>query len=177
METKNKEYFVIHDDGKKSTTEIILTLKDILGKECHDLSCTVCLIKEADIPFPPPLIPTTRWFKKTKDAEDPISLDTNKLIKGDPAMITFRERLLMEIQNFKETKERMDRECWTLCLGSPRPDGAIALFQGLEHQRSIFINTIDFVPNKKVKGDAILKLKTRKAIPMEACPTCHRTMT
>ncbi len=76
-----------------------------------------------DKDFPPPKKITTREF--------PYSIEPTELgvsaKDGDPQMkgITLRERLLMEIQYFKETGNHLDIKGWTICSGSRYSDGDV----------------------------------------------------
>ncbi len=80
---------------------------------------------ELDKTFPAPKKLTTRHFQYS------IEPDAETLGKsaqeGDPEMkgITLRERLLMEIQYFKETGQHLDIKGVTLCSGSRCSGGSV----------------------------------------------------
>src|SRR3990167_395185 len=72
--------------------------------------------------FPPPKEITTREF--------PYSIEPTELGKSanddkDMTVITLRERLLLEIQYFKETDSHLDIKGWTICSGSRNSDGNV----------------------------------------------------
>ncbi len=115
---KLSEYFIIEDDGSKKTSELLA--------ECHALfpvwSCF--LDEKLDKDFPP--IKTRYKYKKVIEADKELkSLSANNLKKQGIACITLRERLIMELQYFKETGGHLDIDNWTLCAGSRDSDGLV----------------------------------------------------
>src|SRR3990167_11527546 len=81
---------------------------------------------QLDRDFPPPKKLTTRYFKKNVEAdEEQKEKSANDLEKEGVEAITLRERLLLELKHFDETKSHLDIENWTLCAGSRYAGGGV----------------------------------------------------
>lgn len=80
---------------------------------------------EFDKQFPPPQEIATREFLYSVEP-DPATLGKSAR-EADPDMkgITLRERMLLEIQYFKETRNHLDIKGWTICSGSRNSDGGV----------------------------------------------------
>lgn len=103
---------VITDNPKKKTSELI--------KECRALFPVYFYDEEhADKYFPAPKKKTTRTFEPNIEADEKHKNKSyDDLEKEGIEGITLRERLIMEIQYFKETGNHLDIENITLCSGS-----------------------------------------------------------
>lgn len=116
-----KEYFKITDSPNIKTSEII--------QKCRDKFMIVSFYndKELDKQFPPPKKETTRYFLKTQEADEDLkNKSADDLKKEGVKCITLRERLIMELQYFKETGNHLDIiKGITLCAGSRYADGFV----------------------------------------------------
>lgn len=63
-------------------------------------------------------------FKNVQEADDDMQNKSASDLKGVKT-ITLLERLVMELDYFKETGKHLDIENWTLCAGSRRSDGSV----------------------------------------------------
>jgi len=114
-------YFKITETEKK-TSEII--------EEMRTKFDVYCYLNESqlDKDFPAPKEVTTRYFKKTVEADEELR---NKLAddleKEGIQGITLRERLIMELQYFEETGKHLDIDNFTLCAVSRYSDGRVPL--------------------------------------------------
>lgn len=110
--------WTITDDGKKKTSELIAECKKHFPMWC------VWNDEELDKHFPRPKKATTRHFPATVEAEDEKGKSYNDLVAPE-TYCTLRERLIMELQYFKETGENLDKDNWTLCAGSRTAGGSV----------------------------------------------------
>lgn len=116
-----KDYIKITETTKK-TSEILADLKSL---------CTVWSYysdEDLDKQFPPPTELTTHYFKNVQEADEEFkNLSANDLKEKfpDKKFITLRERLLLEIEYFKQTGNNLDVDNWTLCAGSRYTDGDV----------------------------------------------------
>ncbi len=98
---------------------------------------------ELDRDFPPPKEITTREFPYSVE---PAELNVSAK-DGDPNMtgITLRERMLMEIQYFKETGNHLDVVGWTICSGSRFSDGGVPCvdFHGAHDEVNVYWYGVD----------------------------------
>ena len=104
------------------------TIKDGPGKKTSELmeeSKSLFLMytwrdfKEFDKDFPAPAETTTRTFAPNVEADEKHKNKSyDDLEKEGVQGITLRERLIMELQYFKETGKNLDIENATLCTGS-----------------------------------------------------------
>lgn len=63
-------------------------------------------------------------FKNVQEADDDMQNKSASELKGVKT-ITLLERLVMELDYFKETGKHLDIENWTLCAGSRNSDGDV----------------------------------------------------
>ena len=84
---------------------------------------------EYEITFEANVEADERW--KYKSAEDLAKLK-------DIKFITLEERLLLEIQYFKETGKHLDIDSWTLCSGSRDHDGSVPFVSWNENQFPVY---------------------------------------
>lgn len=120
---------MLHNTTEMKTFKIIETTQktsDII-KEMKALFSVWSYLddKELDQQFPPLTKITTREFLYSVEP-DPDTLGKSAK-EADPQQtgITLRERLLMEIQYFKETGSHLDIKGWTICSGSRYSDGRV----------------------------------------------------
>ncbi len=114
------EYFKITDGPGKTTSELM--------NECRAKFKVWSWFddKELDKDFPAPKKETVRYFKKTVEPDENLKgKSASDLEKEGIECITFRERLIMELQYFNETGEHLDVVGWTLCAGSRYADGCV----------------------------------------------------
>src|ERR1035437_961404 len=112
-------YFIIKE-VKKTTSQLM--------EECRKLFKIYSYYDDAilDKDFPVPKKLTVRYFKKTVEADgDLANKSADDLKKEGIEGITLRERVLMEIQYFKETGKHLDVENVTLCSGSRGSGGGV----------------------------------------------------
>ena len=117
--TKNNPWKVV-DDGKLKTSEIVAEMRKLFKVFVYDE-------ESADKNFPKPDKKTTRYFQKNIEA-DPENADKSANDLGEEGKIngiTLRERLILELQYFKETGRHLDVENWTLCSGSRDSGGDV----------------------------------------------------
>lgn len=82
--------------------------------------------KTLDKDFPPPKKITTRYFKKVIEADEELkNKSADDLEREGIQGITLRERLLMELDYFKEIGKHLDIDNITLCSGSRDSDGFV----------------------------------------------------
>ena len=118
--TVSRELFIITDEGKLETSELL----DLCRKKFDVWS--IYDNDRLDKNFPPLLKPTTRKFKKVMEAdEEHANKSAVDLEKEGVQGITLRERIIMEIQYFDETGKHLDVEKCTLCSGSRDSDGGV----------------------------------------------------
>lgn len=112
--------FKITDDGKLKTSEIIAEMKEKFDVYCWYSN------QQLDKDFPPPKKATTRYFKKTVEAdEEHRNKSANDLEKEGVKGCTLRERLFMELEYFEETGGHLDIDNITLCSGSRSSGGGV----------------------------------------------------
>jgi hypothetical protein len=120
-EVFDKDYFVITEVNKK-TSEILAECKALFPVWSHFSD------EKLDKDFPIPEKLTVKKFKKTIEPDEEFANMSVKDLKKkypDRQFITLRERLLMEIQYFKETGKHLDIQNVTLCAGSRDSDGLV----------------------------------------------------
>ena len=82
--------------------------------------------EQLDKDFPVPKEITTRYFKNNIEADEEYKNMSAKDLEAKKIEgITLRERLLLEIQYFKETNKHLDMGSITLCSGSRDSDGFV----------------------------------------------------
>ena len=110
----------ITDTAKLKTSELLQLCKDKFPVySWYD-------DKQLDADFPIPKKATTRYFRDRVEAdEEHKNKSANDLEKEGIQGITLRERIIMELQYFTETRKHLDIENWTLCSGSRRSDGHV----------------------------------------------------
>ena len=113
--------FKITDKKGVKTSDII--------KECRELfPIWVYNEKNIDKEFPPIKKTTTRCFERVVEAdEENKNISANEADKKGIKGITLRERLLMELDYFKETGKHLDIDNFTICSGSRCSDGPVPL--------------------------------------------------
>lgn len=106
-----QEYFKIIDGPGKRTSDLL--------NECKNKFKVWSFYsdEQLDKDFPTPEKETTRYFKKTVEPDADLMNKSAEELKDIPC-ITIRERLIMELQYFKETGNNLDVENITLCVGS-----------------------------------------------------------
>lgn len=120
-----KKYFKIYDNAQTKTSELLAQCKAKFPVwSYYDYT-------ELDRQFPPPKKAKTRYFKKVVEADKE---NRNKSLeqcqKEGLEIITFRERLIMELQYYEETGEHLDRDSATI-TGSLDSDGyAVDVYWG-----------------------------------------------
>jgi hypothetical protein len=116
---KSENFALVTDDGKNKTSELI--------KQCEKLFPVHLSYDKQTIDefFLPPPKKTTRQFKENSKPD--IETLGKSAKEADPNMhgITLRERIIMEIQYFKETENHLDIKNWTICSGSRDSDGFV----------------------------------------------------
>lgn len=111
-------YFKITDPSDKKTSEIIADMKKMFCVySYYDTD-------KLDRDFPAPKKETTRYFNKTVEADEGLKNKSANNLKDIPC-ITLRERLIMEIEYFKETGAYLDVQNITLCAGSRDSGGGV----------------------------------------------------
>jgi len=66
------------------------------------------------------------WVKKNVEADpDLANVSAEKIVECGLNTLTLRERLVLELKYFDETKQHLDIKNWTLCTGSRYADGFI----------------------------------------------------
>ncbi len=109
----------IHDPAKLKTSKLLA--------QCTALFPTWSYYDNdrLDRDFPIPKEPTTRYFLKEVEPDKETLGKSAK--EADPEMrgITVRERIIMELEYFKETGEHLDIEGITFCSGSRDSDGGV----------------------------------------------------
>lgn len=119
---------------------------------------------EMDKDFPPPKKLTTRYFSRNIEA-DPEMANKSADELGEPEKyITIRERLLMELQYFKETGQHLDLENVTLCAGSRYAGGSVPRVYWSPTDRKLYVSTC-------YSNDAGSSLRARAAVPFALEPS------
>lgn len=111
------DYWQVTDDGKLKTSEIIAEMRKDFNVYVYDEA-------NVDKEFPAPSKPTTRYFKKNIEADPELANKSANELKQEE-QITLRERLLLELQYFKETGGHLDIDNITLCAGSRDSGGYV----------------------------------------------------
>jgi hypothetical protein len=114
------KFFKIIDDGKLKTSKLL--------KKCKKkfLVLSYWNDEELDKNFPQSKKQTTRYFKKTIEADENLAnLSADDLNEKGIKGITLRERIIMEFQFFEETGGHLDIQNWTLCSGSRDSGGDV----------------------------------------------------
>jgi hypothetical protein len=101
------KYFEITDDAKTPTSVLLQRCKDKFPVYSYWND------EELDKEFPAPKITTTRYFKKSVEP-DLLGKSHHDIEKKGVANISFRERILMELQYFEETGRHLDIQGWTI---------------------------------------------------------------
>ena len=91
----------ITDDGKLSTSELLAKCKEKFDVHCYWTD------EVLDKNFPPPKKKTTRHFKKQMNS-DMLNKSYDEMEKEGVKNITIRERIIMELSYFEETKNHLD---------------------------------------------------------------------
>jgi len=119
MKYDKTKYFEIKE-CKKKTSELLADCEKLFPVYSWYLD------ERMDKDFPPPKKITTRYFKKTVEADENLkNKSADDLGKKGIEGITLRERIIMELQYFNETGEHLDIINITLCSGSRRSDGDV----------------------------------------------------
>lgn len=129
MKIDTSKYFVIKE-SKLKTSELL--------QKCRDKFPVYSWYsdEQLDKDFPPPKKITTRYFKKTVDADKNLkNKSANDLEREGIKCITLREKLIMDLQHFKETGKHLDIRGWTLCAGS-RDSGGFVPCSGWDDGRA-----------------------------------------
>lgn len=106
-------------ETKQKTSEILTKCKKLFSVWSYYSN------EQLDKDFPIPK-KTTRYFKKVVEADEELKgISVNELKEKRIEGITLRERLLMELQYFKETNKHLDINNITLCSGSRFADGSV----------------------------------------------------
>lgn len=120
MTYDKKKYFKIVDDGKLSTSELIMECKKNFPVYSYWNE------KELDRNFPAPKKKTVRYFKKVVEADEELkNMSVEDLEKKRIIGISLRERIIMELQYYSETGNHLDIDNWTLCSGSRSSGGNV----------------------------------------------------
>ena len=108
----------IIDDGKKKTSKLLADCKALFPVWSYFSD------EDLDRDFPP--IKTKRYFKKVQEADEELkNKSAEQLEKEGIKGITLRERLIMELEYYRETGNHLDIENVTLCSGSRYQDGYV----------------------------------------------------
>lgn len=117
---KKEQHWKVEDRPDQKTSQILTELKSLftVWSWLDDA--------ELDKQFPPPEKPTTRYFAKNVEADPELANKSAADLEQEGGeYITLRERLLLELQYFKETGHHLDVENWTLCAGSRYAGGYV----------------------------------------------------
>jgi hypothetical protein len=109
-------YFKI-TETKKKTSQIIKEMRELFPVYVYDE-------ENVDKNFPVPKKMTTRYFNKTVEVDENMANKSANDLESVEC-ISLRERLLMEIQYYKETRKHLDIDNWTLCAGSRYANGDV----------------------------------------------------
>lgn len=120
MTYDKSKYFQVIDNGKLKTSEILNACrKQFKLWSYYDDD-------KLDKDFPPSGKNTTRYFRKNIEADEDLkNLSVNDLTRQGIEGITLRERLILQLQYFKETGSHLDIYNVTLCSGSRYADGDV----------------------------------------------------
>lgn len=119
MNTNTQPWYVITERNQK-TSQLLEEAKALFPV------WTWQDFEKFDKDFPIPKSLTTREFKPNIEAdEEHKNKSADDLEKQGVQGITLRERIIMEIQYFKETGDHLDLDNITLCAGSRRVDGDV----------------------------------------------------
>lgn len=146
----------IKDDGTKKTSEIL--------NDCRKLFSVYSYLdgEELDEQFPP--VETEYTYEMTQEPSDEFSnISANDLKEKypDTHFMTLRERLLFEIEYFKETGKNLDVVNWTLCAGSRYVDGIVpSVYFGPDGDE---VNVLGNRPD-----DAFDDLRARSAVSLDS---------
>lgn len=127
-------YFTI-TETKQKTSEIIAKMRKLFDVySFYD-------DKQLDKDFPPPKQISTRHFAKNIEADEEYkNMSANDLDEKGVKGITLRERLLMEIQYFKETGNHLDVDNVTLCSGSRDSGGDVPSVYWDSARRGVYVD-------------------------------------
>ena len=103
----------------------------------------------------------TIYFKKNIEADqENANMSANDLKKRGKQEITLEERLLMEIQYFKETGKHLDINNITLCAGSRYSDGYIPYVCWDADNRKVFVywSNLD-IHNSHLRARSAVKIE------------------
>lgn len=125
----------ITDTGKLKTSEIIAEMRKKFNVWVYDE-------ENIDKEFPPPKTSTTRTFKPNVEADEENANKSSDDLgeEGLKNGITLRERLIMELQYFKETGKHLDNDNITLCAGSRHLDGGIPSVHWSRDFRKVYVD-------------------------------------
>jgi hypothetical protein len=113
-----QEHRLITDDGTKKTSELLEVCRKLFPVWSYYSD------KELDKMFPP--VKTSRKFKNVQEADEDLkNKSANDLEKEGIKGITLRERIIFELEFFKETGEHLDVKNVTLCSGSRDSAGSV----------------------------------------------------
>jgi hypothetical protein len=121
MKTYDKtKYFQVTDDGKLKTSELLAECKKLFPVWSYYDD------KRLDKDFPKPKKTTTRYFAKNVEADPEFAnKSADDLAAEGHQGITIRERIILELNFFKETGDHLDKRDITLCAGSRYSDGCV----------------------------------------------------
>ena len=109
----------IKENPNLKTSEIIKKLRKQFSVYVYDE-------ENVDKNFPAPKKATIRTFEPNIEADKNLkNLSADDLKEKGIDCVTLRERLIMELQYFKETGKHLDIENITLCAGSRDSDGSV----------------------------------------------------
>ena len=144
----NQEWFVI-DDGKKKTSELLDDCKKLFPVWSYYSD------KQLDEDFPP--VKTVYKYKKVVEADENLkNKSADDLDRDGIKGITLRERIIMELQYFKETGKHLDIKNITLCAGSRDSDSYVPSVDWDSDGR---LRVVWVVP-----GDAVPDLRSRQRL-------------
>lgn len=119
MKFNKKDYWQVIDDSKLTTSQIVAEMRKSFKVWIYDE-------ENLDKNFPAPAKKTIRYFCKNVEADpDLANKSAEDLEREGIEGITLRERLLLELQYFKETGNHLDKDSWTLCAGSRNSVGCV----------------------------------------------------
>ena len=113
-------YFTITERPNVQTSELLAKCKTLFPVLSYYDDT------QLDKDFPPPKKATTRYFRKNIEADKNLAnKSAEELEKDNVSGVTLRERIIMELEYFKETGKHLDIINITLCTGSRDVDGSV----------------------------------------------------
>jgi hypothetical protein len=114
-------WWVVTERPGVNTSQLIAECRALFPVWCWQAD------EEFDKDFSAPHEATTREFKPNVEADEDLkNMSYDDLQRVGIQGITLRERLIMELQYFKETGTHLDAENITLCSGPLYRDGSVA---------------------------------------------------